>query len=473
MRHLFCIISNRNNLQHCLNYLRKALMFTKKLCRYFVVITLMGAGISLFASEEKKEFEEKKHTSEKTSQLPPEIVKAIQDNKLEVVKKYLDDGGNPNAYEIFEWIDLSGQHHQVESPALLKAINELSEKGYEIAKLLLDRGAKVEEGMLSMAAHDEPKIVELLLAHGANPNEADKPDEENEEDEEEGFTPLHHWAHGAGAKTPEIADMLIKAGAKIDAAGKSGVTPLAEALSDNQEATAEYLIKHGADVNKALLATAKDGNALGIAFLLEKGAKVTTQDKDGKTIFDYLNGTKDGEEKETKENYSVKSIANNWIKTHKVNELPSEKLKILLTTLYYLISKNDAYLLALENVKKYAENKDPELSKASAFFYDKVGESIQDIIDNATIDTEIRNEIAKIISALHEPAEKMLGRAEVAFNRQLCAAAYEIVYHYLNKPADRTIQYNTPKTEKSYPIGKELPAPSFVKFNNLIEKTKP
>ncbi|AIE86460.1 ankyrin repeat domain-containing protein [Fimbriimonas ginsengisoli] len=88
-------------------------------------------------------------------------------------------------------------------------------------------------------------------------------------------TPLHF---AAWKGHPEIAEVLIAAGADLQAHstnGHWGTTPLHAAAHGNQKAVAEVLIKHGADINakRAVgegtpLAETRAHNATAVAKLL-------------------------------------------------------------------------------------------------------------------------------------------------------------------------------------------------------------
>uniref|UniRef100_A0ABD2XKQ9 Uncharacterized protein n=1 Tax=Trichogramma kaykai TaxID=54128 RepID=A0ABD2XKQ9_9HYME len=88
------------------------------------------------------------------------------------------------------------------------------------------------------------KMALSLLKHGASPNLTNQ----------EGGTPLHsicshYWADSAGTflKTIDDAQQTIE----VDARDKKGLTPLHVALVDDCIATAELLLKRGADQNMA------------------------------------------------------------------------------------------------------------------------------------------------------------------------------------------------------------------------------
>lgn len=59
------------------------------------------------------------------------------------------------------------------------------------------------------------------------------------------WTPLHHAAH---AGQVEIMELLLNAGAAVDAPGLGGGTPLMRAIESSQPICVDYLIKAGASV---------------------------------------------------------------------------------------------------------------------------------------------------------------------------------------------------------------------------------
>ena len=61
-----------------------------------------------------------------------------------------------------------------------------------------------------------------------------------------GLTPLHYAARHDHV---EVAKLLLKAGAKIDALDPNGITPLLMAIGSAQAAVSQFLIEQGADVN--------------------------------------------------------------------------------------------------------------------------------------------------------------------------------------------------------------------------------
>lgn len=59
------------------------------------------------------------------------------------------------------------------------------------------------------------------------------------------WTPLHHAAH---AGQVELIELLVEAGASIDARALSGGTPLMRAIKSSRPSCVDFLIKAGASV---------------------------------------------------------------------------------------------------------------------------------------------------------------------------------------------------------------------------------
>jgi hypothetical protein len=134
---------------------------------------------------------------------PCDICKAVKLNKIDVVKQYLDNKGDPNK--------------MCKGYSLLMIA---AENGLEIPKLLIARGADVnmknEKGMtaLILAAKSGMRgIVEILLENNADINIADK----------DGNTALH-WA--ARENFPNTTTMLIDGRANVNIKNLRGQTPL-------------------------------------------------------------------------------------------------------------------------------------------------------------------------------------------------------------------------------------------------------
>ena len=143
---------------------------------------------------------------------------------------------------------------------------QAAEKGlFHLVKALIAAGEPVDQrdpraggwgvrvdgwSALSYAAcwgHGE--IVRILLAAGANPNQRDL----------RGWTPLQHNVHNGQPMAPEggrvefSADtfhQLVQAGAWIDCPDSENGSPLIYAVESGYSECVEYLVAHGANVNR-------------------------------------------------------------------------------------------------------------------------------------------------------------------------------------------------------------------------------
>jgi ankyrin len=104
----------------------------------------------------------------------------------------------------------------------------------------------------------------------------------------DGTTALH-WA--VRADDLELADILIRAGAKVAVANREGVTPMQLAAMNGSAAMLRRLLSAGADPNTpltqygdtALMMASRTGNPDAIRVLLESGANVNAKEKWGGT----------------------------------------------------------------------------------------------------------------------------------------------------------------------------------------------
>jgi uncharacterized protein len=104
----------------------------------------------------------------------------------------------------------------------------------------------------------------------------------------DGTTALH-WA--VRLDDLDTADLLIRAGARVSAANREGVTPLQLAALNGNAAMIEKLVKAGADPNAplsasgdtALMLAARTGTTDAIKILLETGANVNAKESWGGT----------------------------------------------------------------------------------------------------------------------------------------------------------------------------------------------
>lgn len=87
--------------------------------------------------------------------------------------------------------------------------------------------------LLLAAGNNRGSVVALLLKHGANPNATETA---------LNTTPLH-WASYKGHIT--IIEMLLQAGADVNARDKVGRSPLDMAADGGQTAVIKFLTEHG------------------------------------------------------------------------------------------------------------------------------------------------------------------------------------------------------------------------------------
>src|SRR5438094_2176056 len=193
----------------------------------------------------------------------PALFEAIKAGELEKVKAMVsEDPSLVNARD-------------TDGTAILTAVYYRQK---EIVNLLVARGAALS--LFEAAAAGEIERVERLIAEspaGVNGYSAD------------GWTPLHLAAFFGHAK---IVELLLAHGADVTARSKNpnANTPLHAALAANQKMAAGLLIGHGADLNAAdaggwrpLHLAAANNNLDSMRTLIAQGADVNARNKDGLT----------------------------------------------------------------------------------------------------------------------------------------------------------------------------------------------
>ncbi|XP_028324354.1 ankyrin repeat domain-containing protein 1 [Gouania willdenowi] len=195
---------------------------------------------------------QKKQQEEELQELPEvvdqqQFLNAVSDNKMSLVEKFLQDGGNPNTADHFE----------------RTALHKASFKGnVEIMKKLLQAGAQLER---------RDKLEATAV----------------------------HWACRGG--NISALQLLIEQGAKFTSRDKLQSTPLHVAVRTGHCECAEHLIHCGADVN----AKDRDGDApmhdavrinrfKMIKLLMMYGASLSTKNCEGKTPLQTLNSWQSG-----------------------------------------------------------------------------------------------------------------------------------------------------------------------------------
>lgn len=149
-----------------------------------------------------------------------------------------------------------------------------------MVKLLLERGATVDEAMLYVgAAQGNPQILKMLLDHaGAVSTSAVL-----------GRAVFECCSHGSFASETDAVQtirLLLDRGASFDLKWSGGRTALQVALGKGYIGIAQLLMEHGADANatdedgtSALMVAAYGGRLEGVRLLLHAGAKLEARDK--------------------------------------------------------------------------------------------------------------------------------------------------------------------------------------------------
>jgi ankyrin repeat protein len=116
----------------------------------------------------------------------------------------------------------------------------------EMVDLLLENGAKVDIEAIGRHTPIQgavmggiPKVLERMISLGAKPDTLMNDD---------GTTALHA---AASLKKPQMAEILLKHGAKVNAKTNTGITPLLNAVNFNDAECVRVLVKHGANPDSA------------------------------------------------------------------------------------------------------------------------------------------------------------------------------------------------------------------------------
>ncbi len=153
-----------------------------------------------------------------------------------------------------------------------------------VVKLLVEHGAdlnvKQNPAFLKAVRYCKPDIVRYIAAQGG------KPDKQNHV----GSGAYSQAYYGNKANIPLIQEL----GLDIK---KHGSTVLRQAVSDHDKKTIDYLLGCGADINynepdmvypyraTPLTVAARMGNLAMVKYLIERGADVTLQEKDGERAY--------------------------------------------------------------------------------------------------------------------------------------------------------------------------------------------
>ncbi|HTE18697.1 MAG TPA: ankyrin repeat domain-containing protein [Armatimonadota bacterium] len=242
------------------------------------------------------------HAAPQPPKRSPELFLAIGQGDAAAVKALLAEGADANCRNTLDISPLTiaaGTGNVEIVKALLAAgadVNHTSAFGNaltfaametkpEVAKLLLERGARVASGrpdrisILMLAARGgDPGMIRLLLAKGAELSAVDN----------HGSTALSHAARAGQA---EAVSILLAAGAKVDVPDADGWTPLMHASVNGHAAVVERLLAKSASPRArdkkgrtALHLTTSFGDHPEVVrALLKGGAELEAKDVKGRT----------------------------------------------------------------------------------------------------------------------------------------------------------------------------------------------
>jgi len=186
---------------------------------------------------------------------------------------------------------LQAQNHKINTKgdALIVAIEK---QNISEIKKLINEGADVNyqqdvEGkkqtpLICASDGGTPEIVDILLKAGADPNKTGPVRRD---------TPLMYAAYNK-THAIEIAELLLQAGASPNQTGSEGLTALIWAVNEGRTELVERLLKAGADVNSrgiftALHAAVQFSTKEMVTLLLKNGANLNRLDAAGNTPLDY------------------------------------------------------------------------------------------------------------------------------------------------------------------------------------------
>jgi len=198
-------------------------------------------------------------------------------------------------------------------------INRAQVGDVEAVKLFLQAGMKPnfvtgrggQTPLANAARYNRQEVVQVLLAHGADPNARsmgstaliwasingsndlvrlllDRGADLKATDRQHGMNALQCAAMAGKADTVKL---LLDRGAEVNSRDRDGKTALIWAAHYGRDETVQVLLNHGADVSlkeniqglDALLAAASRGHTVTVKLLLEKGADINARDRQGQT----------------------------------------------------------------------------------------------------------------------------------------------------------------------------------------------
>ncbi|XP_062257225.1 ankyrin repeat domain-containing protein 2 [Platichthys flesus] len=197
------------------------------------ILELSGGGNVRELCKEKRMIKKKTNSPRLSAEIPvighvdtAEFMNAATQGKLNVIDKYLADGGDPNIHDELKRTGL----HRAALEGHAAVVNSLLEGGADI-----NFKDQLGSGAIHWACRGGSlEVVEILKSHGANLNMGDKLNS----------TPLH-VATRTGQST--IVEYLLSCGAKIHCRDREGDTALHDAVRLNRYTIVKLLLDAGAD----------------------------------------------------------------------------------------------------------------------------------------------------------------------------------------------------------------------------------
>jgi ankyrin repeat protein len=198
------------------------------------------------------------------------LMYAIRAKNKDLVELLLKAGAEVNAYNKIGWTPL-----MVAAERFSDSIPLLPENGAHLE----DKTADGATALLVALHYKNKEAVELLLRAGADVNAYNK----------QSFTPLMV----AAEHSFDIIPLLLEKGARLEDKDVDGATALLVAISNNNKEAVELLLKAGADANacnkndSTPLMNAAEFFAESIPLLIAKGARLEDKTKLGSTALMY------------------------------------------------------------------------------------------------------------------------------------------------------------------------------------------
>lgn len=228
-------------------------------------------------------FENLAHTADLAFNRTPQnrLYEAVMDSKKQLVRQILENKPNLNNAAI--------------RMNILTLYHPITKKDSEMLNLLINAGMPLEQkddenynALYYAIIYNNIEAVNLLLSNGANPSARVGKKE----------LPLLIYAVSSNIQ-PEILELLLLAGAKIEAKSASGLNALVNAVINKNFEAVKVLIKYGTDVNTRysdnrtpIFDAVLINNYTITKLLIEAGADINIVNDNGHTIFDFKDDCK-------------------------------------------------------------------------------------------------------------------------------------------------------------------------------------